>query len=213
MKHTDVPIPERMKHLDRDKRGYPYPVNLLEDASGVKHFTINDEHMRQRLLTERRCAICGDVMGDVMWMPGGPLSALHPQGWYIDTPLHHECMTYAMQVCPYLGMPNFKKVNVAAAIRRVDKGDDTAVYYDPTVIGQKPPFFVVVQTSAVVCQEHEQMPGCVGHIKPVDWTGNPEVWKDGQKLSEEDGLTVMAAYYHQVVKPTLPPENPSEPER
>lgn len=198
MHWKDVPIPKRMQHLERDKRGYPYPVVLLEDASGKRHFTINDENMRQRLLTERRCAICGDVMGDVMWMPGGPLSALHPHGWYLDTPLHHECMTYAMQVCPYLAMPSFKGVNTAAAIRAVDKGEDTAVFYDPTVIGERPLFFVVVQTSAVVCKESREMPGCVGHIKPVDWTGLPEVWKDGKKAPEEEALALIRVVLEQI---------------
>lgn len=203
MKPKDVPIPERMQDLPRDKRGYPYPVIILEDDSGVRHFTINDEHTRQRLLEERRCAICGQVMGDVMWMPGGPLSALHPHGCYNDTPLHHECMTYAMMVCPYLAMPNFKGVNVAAAIKKVDTGDGTATYHDPTVIGQKPPFFVVVQTSAVSCKENQAMPGTVGYIRPVDWTGNPEVWKDGKKFSEEEGMILIQHFYDKVIKPTL----------
>ena len=35
------------------------------------------------------------------------MSAFHPDGAYIDPPLHYECMRYAMQVCPYLAAPRY----------------------------------------------------------------------------------------------------------
>lgn len=42
----EVPLPERMRGLPRDPRGYPIPANILRDANGVYHFIINDEAKR-----------------------------------------------------------------------------------------------------------------------------------------------------------------------
>ena len=37
------------------------------------------------------------------------MSALHPNGAYIDPPLHHECMRFALQTCPYLISTKYTK--------------------------------------------------------------------------------------------------------
>jgi hypothetical protein len=100
-----VPIPALMKERQVDPRGYPIPWNVLVDSTGKAHFTINDESLRQMAIRDRLCPICGHRLWRGMWFVGGPGSALHEHGAYIDPPMHKPCAEYALKVCPYLAAP------------------------------------------------------------------------------------------------------------
>ena len=102
MKPVDVPIPERMQHLDRDGRGYVIPWTVFRDSKGKAHFTINDENRRQTVIGRDCCPICAAKLLRGRWFVGGPGSAFHERGAYIDPPMHRECVVYALKVCPYL---------------------------------------------------------------------------------------------------------------
>jgi hypothetical protein len=51
----EVPLPERMRSLPTDSRGYPIPANILRDENGVYHFIINDENKRQEQIELQNC--------------------------------------------------------------------------------------------------------------------------------------------------------------
>src|SRR4051812_10254945 len=105
----DTPIPAEMQELTKDNRGYTIPFIVLRDDHNKPHFQINDTKKIMDCLLGRRCAICGKELKDDIWLTSGPLSAFHPNGAYIDTPVHHACGQYAMQVCPYLAAPAYNK--------------------------------------------------------------------------------------------------------
>ncbi|MCV9964336.1 hypothetical protein OIU34_20830 [Pararhizobium sp. BT-229] len=109
MQQKTVSIPERMRALPIDPRGYPVPVNVTRDRHGKPNFATNDETVRQTLFREDRCGICGEKLLRGRWSIGGPGSALHPDGAFLDPPMHYECAQYAVQVCPYLAMPTYSK--------------------------------------------------------------------------------------------------------
>ena len=48
-----IAVPERMKHLDRDHRGYPIPYIVFRDSDNKPHFTINDDTKVCRCQTRR----------------------------------------------------------------------------------------------------------------------------------------------------------------
>ncbi len=104
-----IPVPDRMKHLERDDRGYPIPFIVLRDTLNQPHFTINDNAKVMRCITADLCAICGKPLFRGRWFVGGPKSAFHPHGAYIDPPMHHECMRFAVQTCPYLTRESYTK--------------------------------------------------------------------------------------------------------
>lgn len=106
-KFADIPIPPKMQGLPRDGRGYPIPVIVQRDKDGKPHFTVNDLNWVMNMLREGRCAICGQRLKNEIWLVGGPNSAFHPRGAYYDGPMHEQCSTYALQVCPYLAMPSY----------------------------------------------------------------------------------------------------------
>jgi hypothetical protein len=142
-----VPIPSRMAKLPRDPRGYPIPANVLRDADGVAHFAINDVHIRARQIAEDRCPICDGTLHRGRWLVGGPLAAFHERGAFIDPPMHHECATYALLVCPYLAAPSYSKSIAESAVKRVNPGESyVATFVDPTTIPGRPKLFVLAMT-------------------------------------------------------------------
>ena len=87
MNWRDVPLPERMQRLDKDQRGLPIPfIVQLDAATGRQYFTINDERKVEACRQHDLCAICGQKLLRGRWFVGGPASAFHEHGCYIDTP-------------------------------------------------------------------------------------------------------------------------------
>lgn len=80
MDWRSIPIPKRMRALQRDRRGLPVPFIVLRDTDGRPHFTINDSQRQLKCIREKRCPICGNRLDKVMWFVGGPLSAFHDAG-------------------------------------------------------------------------------------------------------------------------------------
>jgi len=80
MKPAGVPIPERMRHLPRDGRGYPIPATVCRHSTGTAHFTINDEHKRQAIIGRDCCPICGGKLLRARKFVAGPPSAFHECG-------------------------------------------------------------------------------------------------------------------------------------
>lgn len=195
-----IPIPARMAHLPRDRRGYPIPVNVLLDDEGLPHFTINDEKTRQMLILEDRCPICGGKLFRGRWSVGGPMSAFHPAGRYMDTPMHYECCCYAMQVCPYLAMPSYsKRLDGRTIANRPLAGE--AVFTDPTMIDQRPEIFVAVMH---VGQQFTRAPWGVRYIIPNRPYHNIEYWKNGTRLDPSEGKAIADRVVTNFIK-----ENPN----
>src|SRR5262252_1142176 len=106
----NIPVPDRMKNLPRDPRGFPIFIMAYRDPNGRAHFTVNDEDVRRRLIAQDRCSVCGGRLQRGRWFVGGEKSAFDPCGAYLDPPMHHECAGYALQVCPYLASPVYAKL-------------------------------------------------------------------------------------------------------
>lgn len=185
MNPKHVSIPKRMQHLNVDRRGYPVPVMVKYDDTGRPHFTMNEETIRQQVIIEDRCSICGDRLEQRRWFIGGPLSAFHPKGTYIDPPVHEECKTYALKVCPYLAAPSYaKRVGEAMAEKSSLKDD---LVYNATVMSERPEVFVAVEASFSI-----NVWGLILKKLPA-WThvtpGKPyvcvQVWQHGQMLEEQ----------------------------
>jgi hypothetical protein len=97
-----IPLPKQMRTLEKDSRSYPIPYIVLRDASRRPQFTINDREKMRNCATRRLCAICGRRLERLVWFVGGSRCFLHPNGAFLDPPLHHACGHYALRVCPFL---------------------------------------------------------------------------------------------------------------
>ena len=184
----DIPIPELMKNLPLDKRGYPCPFILWEDEAGTHHFTINDTKKRGQCILMYLCAICGKPLEKVKWFVGGPLSAFDPNGAYVDTAMHHECTTYALQVCPYLSMPKYLG-RIDTANLDWSKVPVGTMFMDPTVIPVRPPVFVAVSSRKFTWHDYRDGNSFVKPGRPYEAV---EFWRDGVQLTEAEGIVLAS---------------------
>lgn len=179
MSPHDVPIPARMRSLPLDQRGYPMAKFAFIDSQGNPQFTINDEPRRQHHLFNDLCPICGQALNRFRWFVGGPASAMHVKGCYIDPPMHDECAHYALLVCPYLAAPSYagriddKKLPV--------QDYSTALFLnDPTMLDYRPDFFVAVCARATTWQFDSF--GLIRYVRPTRPYVRWEAWRKGQKV-------------------------------
>ena len=181
-----IDIPARMKHLELDRRGLPIPFIVFRDSDNMPHFTINDTRKTMRCRTADLCAICGRPLFRARWFVGGPGSAFHSHGAYIDPPLHHECMRYAVQACPYLAKENYTK-RLDGATLDPAKATNIVGLLDPTVDPNRPPLFI-----AVMAVGQDFTPN--GYFVPKRPYRKIEVWRNGvllQELGLEQILTML----------------------
>lgn len=120
-----VPMPDRIAQLPRDKRGFPVPwvscwtsgehgVGELTVTTGIFGVSLAGavcDHIageglpdlanlcsgnQIKGMTERRCDVCGDVIDE------GPLHFVGSvdNTSFREPPLHLECAVYSLQVCP-----------------------------------------------------------------------------------------------------------------
>lgn len=174
-----VPIPDRMKALPFDRRGLPVPVTVYVDHDGKPHFTINDEAKRQHMIMDDRCSICGGKLLRGRWFVGGPMSAFDPEGAYIDPPMHHECAHYALRVCPYLAAPSYSK---RVDDRTLGKERDDLILIDPTMIAERPEYFVAVLARGQDLVIYEKPVLMVRYIKPRRPYIRVEHWRHGRRI-------------------------------
>jgi hypothetical protein len=182
-----IAIPDFLRHLPVDRRGYPVPVTVYITADGTPAFTVNDEAKRQRLIGERRCPICGHKLPRSMAWVGGPQSAFHEAGCYIDTALHLWCARYALQVCPYLAAPRY--------VRRIDaRGvppSEDLILEDPTMDPSRPDPFVLVTSTG---WDERPFPwGGVQYQRPHRPYRQVEFWRHGQRVEPDAELRRLAA--------------------
>jgi len=185
---TAIRIPDRMAKLERDARGYPIPVTVLRGTDGRPHFTINNEAARQRVIVQDRCPICGQRLLRGRWLVGGPGSAFHARGAYIDPPMHDECVHYALQACPYLAAPSYS--------RRIDDKTLTpearkaaGLLFDQTMDPTRPELFVAVMFIGQPRWINDFVAGIpvVRHLQPRKPYRKVEYWRHGQQLDPAEG--------------------------
>lgn len=176
---TAVPLPRRLRALQKDKRGYPVPYTVFRDKLGAPHFAINDTEKAMRCKREGRCPICGYHLERLKWWIGGPGSAFHPEGAYNDSAMHSDCAHYALRVCPYLAIGRYTG--------RVDLGgldlnlvEDNRLFLDITQDPARPAVFV-----AVAAQVQELLES--GRVRPRRPYAHVEYWRNGEQLDAVEG--------------------------
>lgn len=201
----NVPIPERMQHLEKDRRGYPIPANVLRDVKGLPVFTINNVEWVEKNQMEAEvplCGICGTELElGSMYFVGGPASTLHPNGAFADGPMHHECANYAVQVCPYLVLPKGKYAKRLDA--KAAKNDLPIEYMvDFTQYPDKPPVYLVSRCVSFninltrdrfipvsgqqvgLMPEAMNDPAAIWHARYLSWGA----WVDGEYVDDDERI-------------------------
>jgi len=108
----DEPMPQRMRHLQRDPRGFviPYFVAWLDDQqrevdppNGTPDFRILSPGRMARCKRLNLCWLCGQPLGSRKVFAIGPMCAATRTT--LEPPGHYECCIYSVKVCPFLSRP------------------------------------------------------------------------------------------------------------
>jgi hypothetical protein len=122
-------LPERMKALPRDDRGFPVPwfvawiLNgvdpakaMADDMYDVKDkfrpdstpdFRVIAPRAREVALMERRCWVCGNVLGRFTCYVIGPMCAINRTT--SEPGSHRECAEFSARNCPFLANPRMRR--------------------------------------------------------------------------------------------------------
>lgn len=171
-----------MEQLPLDKRGYPVPYVVYQENDAF-YFKINDQKKSINCILNKKCSICGSDLNDDLWLVGGPQSAFHPYGVYIDSGVHYECGKYALQVCPYLSYSGYNATLDLSKLQ--DKV--SVLLHNPTVDPNRVPCFVFIHITDYDITSSF-------NLKPKKPYLNIEFWNNGELLTSEEGYKLINDY-------------------
>lgn len=94
------PLPERMKDLATDERGYPIPY-FTPMVDGKPDFRYSDGRKQMICVAYSKCWVCGGkIKSEVFWYITGPMG-LHNRV-VSDPGMHEECARYSLKACPHI---------------------------------------------------------------------------------------------------------------
>ena len=101
----DLPpgIPERMKHLPIDERGYPVPWFVGWIDKETPEFRSMDYKKFVRAVKEKLCWVCGNPLGRHLAFVLGPMCTITRTT--AEPPSHRECAEWSVKACPFLSRP------------------------------------------------------------------------------------------------------------
>lgn len=184
----NIPIPPLMKNLEVDHRGYPKFFIGTEGKSGF-NFIVNDQKRVFQCAKHDLCSLCGNKLHPGRWFVGGPLSAFcnGDSPTYFDPPMHFGCMRYAMQVCPYLAMPSYRRRRPLEKIA----ADVGQLLVDHTVLPDRPPVFVAVQSMSHRCELYGEKIRGFRFFPDLPFS-KMEFWLNGTRLPAKEGAKLAA---------------------
>lgn len=179
-----IMLPQLMQGLEKDERGVPIPYIVLKDRTGKVHFKVNDSSKITDCITNDRCHVCGNKMEGDTWLIGGPKSAFHPAGAFVDAPVHKACGTYSLQVCPYLAYSGYNSKEtfeeVSAKVNAPNYG-----FVNFTQDPARVPFFVFIKISSFDISFETKL------ILPRRPYLDIEFWNDGEKITEREAIALI----------------------
>jgi hypothetical protein len=98
-------MPERMRKLEVDKRGYPVPW-FVQWVNGEPDFRIVNPNRFRQAIRFGNCWICGDRLGARRTFVMGTLNIVNRVT--SEPACHVDCAKFAAMACPFLVLPNAK---------------------------------------------------------------------------------------------------------
>jgi hypothetical protein len=140
LRKTLPPLPDHMKGLPIDDRGYPVPF-FVTWVDGKPDFRLLDKEKFVRAVKSKLCSVCGKPLGRFKSFVGGPMNVLQKISG--EPPLHHACALFSVRACPFLLLPLSKR---RTANLPTDKLDLSAVGEDGDVLVDENPGITSIWT-------------------------------------------------------------------
>lgn len=97
---TNFDIPDIMKSLPVDDRGYPIPY-FVQYVNGVPDFRYQDTKKKQACRLYNKCSICGkQLTKKSFWFIAGPKGLENRVS--SDEAMHEQCARFSLRYCPHL---------------------------------------------------------------------------------------------------------------
>jgi hypothetical protein len=186
-----VSIPPDLQGNDRDRRGLPIPFVVYRDLKGMPHFSINDTGVVDRVIAEGLCGLCGrPLKPDQIWFVGGPGSSFREDGMYIDPFMHEDCGRYAVQVCPFIAAPNYRRVEG----RTLKAGDihEEASLYDNQIAPPRPLVFFFTRAAGFSVVDPQDGSGQKYILPDRPWL-DVEFWANGEPITQAEAEAILEA--------------------
>lgn len=108
-------IPQRMRSLPFDRRGFPVPwfVQWFDHGKpsgsglGEPDFRVVDTRNLGMAIKHKRCWLCGQSLGTFKCFVIGPMCAVNRIN--SEPPSHYDCAEFAMSACPFLSRPTMRR--------------------------------------------------------------------------------------------------------
>jgi hypothetical protein len=188
-------LPERMKDLPVDARGYlvPWFVAWIDGPDGgkVPEFRAMDGGKFVRAIREKLCWVCGQRLGSYLCFVIGPMCGINRVS--SEPPSHLECAQWSARNCPFLSRPQM--------VRR-----DSGPGANPELLDQAKQNVAGIMiernpgvTLLWVCRDYRVEPdGKGGHVLRVGEPERVEWWALGRpatraevEQSVESGLPII----------------------
>jgi len=95
-------MPDRIKRLPVDKRGFPVPAFVALNNGEPDHRIINSDRMLPSI-RQKLCWICGQPMGRYFVSVIGCMCSVNRI--ISEPPSHRDCAEFAVRACPFLSRP------------------------------------------------------------------------------------------------------------
>jgi|GEM_PF-909001 len=96
------PLPDRMRSLPVDERGYPVP-HFVAWVDGKPDHRIMDAEKLPGAVRHERCWMCGQPLGQYKSFCIGPMCSITRT--ISEPPSHLDCLRFAVTACPFLTRP------------------------------------------------------------------------------------------------------------
>ena len=101
-----IGLPDRMKALDVDRRGYPVPW-FVAWIDGEPDFRVIGPGKIEMAHSLERCWVCGQPRGRFMAFVIGPMCSINRVS--AEPPSHRDCAIYSAIHCPFLTVPKMHR--------------------------------------------------------------------------------------------------------
>jgi hypothetical protein len=168
-------IPDQMKGLPIDHRGYPVPFFVPFDVEKqVWEFRATSEEKWIKAVTESRCWICGQHCGVRKTFVIGPMCGVNRNT--AEPGSHPDCALWAVKNCPFLSRPNM--------VRREDE-DLMAKSHEKGVMIMRNPEVTLLWVTKIWHVHLDQ------NRSPMIRLGDPEAlsfWKEQRAATRDEIL-------------------------
>lgn len=170
-KMVDMFAPDRIKRMPRDKRGFPILYTLARKHGKDEYdFTQIDGERVTECASKRLCGVCGEKMNDMdYWFISGPLSSDY-SFYFTDPAMHEECARFALMICPWMVMSEYRRSKPAQA------------YIGSVLTDSRPP---ILSLSKACCYGQDKDRGILAHVVDVEYCYAGRTTSGDQPTREE----------------------------